>query len=316
MRAGSEGAGSEEWRRREAGGPGVAPAAMAPPVGVAQAGMAPPAEGERAEAGAEAAARARMLYHGDGEALIEAAVSGASGGPAATAAAMAIELLFDRLAAGPADGEGAGAARDGLRELGAAAEAEVAERTAARRRVPSEALMRTNYRFDRPGTELVPLLEALAVRFGFLLAAQWGWPAGRALLARGEIEALHFDRLEPLAALDEPTARRAWALRRTPRRDLGRGATVLLLDPNRLILDWPQRLAAPGGPFRAAALLEALPRWVEFLAGLRLLEAPRARRLGAVLERVGRVLAPSLRAEAEDPAVTAAAGRLAAAGRP
>lgn len=222
------------------------------------------------------------------------------------------DLVLERHArlAGPPD---VPTLRRALSAVGSPSIPELLRLFEARRRLPPEALRRDRYRYDRPGARLVPLLEALTVRFAHLLSAHWGWPAGRALLARSQLDALLLSRLDPRFDLEGLHACRHCALEAPARPDLGRGATALGLDVSAIIITWPQRLGDGGGPFTASALIEALPIWVRFLEALGLLDRLPARRLGRATDQLGRMLAGSLAAEAaglRDRALAAAAHRL------
>ena len=205
---------------------------------------------------------------------------------------------------------------DGVRRMSQVArflEAPVAElrrHLEAHHRLSTAALQRQRYRMDRTGLQVVPLTDELLRRFTFLLVSHWGWPDGRAVLARREIERLLMTRFDPGFLFDGLHACRDCALLAPARRDLGRGATALAVDVNAVILGWPQLMQAVGGPFRGAALLEALPLWLSFLESLQLVESKSARTAQAMLARSSRMLAPTLLAAVDDRALAAAATRL------
>lgn len=187
---------------------------------------------------------------------------------------------------------------------------EAARRLAAYRALSPEALERGRYRMDRPGREVVPFLDALTRRFAWLLVNHWGWSEGRVVLARLEIERVLLTRFDHSSfAIDGLHACRECAMEAPARVDLARGATALALDVNALIVAWPVLMEAVGGPFRGAALLEALPLWVQFLESLKLIDAKAARVTQAMLARSTKMLAPTL-LDMRDRALTAASARL------
>ena len=187
---------------------------------------------------------------------------------------------------------------------------EVTRRLESHHRLRPGALDRQRYRFDRSGVQVVPLIDELLHRFTFLLVTHWGWPAGRAVLARQEIERVLMMRFDEGDQFDGLHACRDCGLLAPARRDLARGATALALDVNNIILAWPRLMGAVGGPFRGAALLEALPSWVGFLESLRLIEPKASRVAQTMLARSSRLLAPTLTETVRDRALAASVARL------
>lgn len=176
------------------------------------------------------------------------------------------------------------------------------------------ALDRRRYRQDRPGSEVVPLVEGLTRRFSHLLYTHWGWSLGRVALARLELYRLLLLRYAPeLVDAEHGNGMllcRDCALDVPARQDLAKGATVLHLDVNGLILEWPSLIESLGGLYRGAVLLEALPLWMRFLESLKLVDPPRSESTRTMLDRSSRMLAPTLLRMPPDRALAAAAARI------
>ncbi len=262
----------------------------------------------------------RLMVHGHEAELIQF-LAAARPSPAAPSEAVAIHQLI-AVCAGEMEilrlaqlEDGADRVEDMGQRLALSVDEEEARlQIELHHRLAEGAMERRNYRQDRPGTEVVTLVEALTRRFSQLLYAHWGWSLGRAALARLELYRVLLLRYAPeLADAEHGNGMllcRDCAFDVPARTDLAKGATVLALDVNALILDWPALTESPGGLYRGAVLLEALPLWVRFLESLKLVDPPRGESTRTMLERSSRMLAPTLLRMPPDRALAAAAARL------
>ena len=148
------------------------------------------------------------------------------------------------------------------------------------------ALRPADFTIGRPLPGLVQRLDALLHHFATTLSLDRGWPRSRAQLARLALRTVLFEQLSetlgvgPFLHCDE-CVRLATPTRR-PRRGAPR---AFLPDLANLFDRWDGLIALPGSPYRPAALLEALPAWLDYLSAAGLVSlaeiAPLRRQLAA-----------------------------------